>query len=123
MKKIFIILLSAVVLFFGVYFIGSGFTLRKDVVIYDFSVSDDGSFINIKAGVSSSAGYIRAVKNVSDNEEIKDLQFYSAFGGINGKTGSRESFDIPITDKVREIYIGGQLILYKNEDTGLWERV
>ena len=121
MKKAMIIILVAI-LIVGVYFTGTGFSVRNDVVIYDFTVSEDGSYVTLNVGVSSSAGYIRAVKNISDEEEKADLQFYSAFGGINGKIGSKKSFQIPLTEKVKEIYTGGQLVLFKNEETEKWER-
>lgn len=122
MKKVLIVILVAVVLLSGVYFIGSGFTVRNDVVLYDFTVSEDGSYITVNVGVSGSAGYIRAVKNISVEEEKINLKFYSAFGGINGSIGSRNSFDIYLTKEIKKIYIADELVLLKNEIAGQWER-
>ena len=83
--------------------------------------------MTIAVGVASSAGYTRAVKNVSDNPEIMQLQFYSAFGGINGSIGENHRFVIEITPECKEIYFYRgkefKLTLYKNETTGEWELV
>ena len=125
MKKVLIIILVAVVLIGGIYFIGSGFTVRNDAVLYNFSVSKDECNITLNVGVSSSAGYIRAFKDKSDEEGKIKLNFYSAFGGINGSIGSRNSFDIPLSENSNEIYFCRgekyELILYKNE-SGQWKR-
>ena len=122
MKKVLIIIITVVILLAGIYFIGSGFTVRNDAVLYDFSVSEDESKMTVKVGVSSSAGYIRAVKDVSDEDGKIKLIFYSAFGGINGSIGNRNSFDIPLTKKIKEIYIADELVIFKNEITEQWER-
>lgn len=125
MKKFVIIILTAVILLSGIYFIGSGLTVRSDAVLYDFTVSEDGSKMTINVGVSGSVGYIRSTKDVSDEDGKIKLKFYSAFGGINGSIGSRNSFDIYLAEESKEIYFcrGEQteLILFKNE-SGQWEK-
>ncbi len=122
-KKVLTMILAVIVMLGGVYFIGSGFTVRNDVVLYDFDVSEDGSSVTLNVGVSSSAGYIRDLKDISDEEEKIVLKFYSAFGGINGKIGSKNSFGISVTEESKEIYFADELLLKKNEITGQWERV
>ena len=97
MKKKLVTVLSALVLIFGAYFIGSGFDVREDVYLVDYIVPPYKNEMTIAVGVASSAGYTRAVKNVSDNPEIMQLQFYSAFGGINGSIGENHRFVIEIT--------------------------
>lgn len=68
----------------GVYFIGSGFNVREDVVLIDYAAPPDENEMTITVGVASSAGYTRTYKNASDNPKVIKLQFYSAFGGVNG---------------------------------------
>ncbi len=51
----------------GVYFIGSGFNVREDVVLIDYAAPPDESEMTITVGAASSAGYTRTYKNVSDN--------------------------------------------------------
>lgn len=127
MKKKLVTVLSALVLIFGAYFIGSGFDVREDVYLVDYIVPPYKNEMTIAVGVASSAGYTRAVKNVSDNPEIMQLQFYSAFGGINGSIGENHRFVIEITPECKEIYFYRgkefKLTLYKNETTGEWEIV
>lgn len=125
MKKWFTILLSGLILISVAYFIGSGFNVREDVYLVDYIVPPYKNEMTIAVGVASSAGYTRTVKNVSDNPEVMQLQFYSAFGGINGSVCEDHRFVIDITPECKEIYFYRgeefELILYKNEASGEWE--
>ena len=124
MKKKLIITLSVLILISAFYFIGSGFDVREDVFLIDYAVPPNKNEMTITVGVASSAGYTRAVKNVSDNPEVMELQFYSAFNGINGSVGENHRFVIDIPSECREIYFDRgknfELILCKDEVTGEW---
>lgn len=69
MKKTLKITAAVILLLIGAYYIGLGFLPRSDVVIGDFEVSEQQDEMTIYTTVSSSAGYTRAVKNVSDDPE------------------------------------------------------
>ena len=111
----------------GVYFIGSGFNVREDVVLIDYAAPPDENEMTITVGVASSAGYTRTYKNVSDNPKVIKLQFYSAFGGVNGTIGEDHRFVIDVPPECEEIcfyrYGTFDKILYWDAETGQWMRV
>ena len=111
----------------GVYFIGSGFNIREDVVLIDYAAPPDENEMTITVGVASSAGYTRTYKNVSDNPKVIKLQFYSAFGGVNGTIGEDHRFVIDVPSECEEIcfyrYGTFDKILYRDAETGQWMRV
>lgn len=126
-KKLLIILLVCLLIFAAV-FIGLGFVPRTDVFLVDYTVSQDGSQIELQVAVASSMGYTRAFRSKQGgfNEYVT---FYSAFGGFNSKIGARSSFVLDV-DAINcdEIYFyhgngGYQLVLQKNPETNVWERV
>lgn len=127
MKKVIIFLLSTIIVLGGIYFAGSGFIVRNDVYLTDFSVSEDGSEMTLYVGVTGSAGYIRTFKDVSSEKEIADLKFYSAFGGVNGSISKKDSFQIVLSEKTKEIRFYSENsfypVLIKNEVSGEWEKV
>ena len=55
------------------------------------------------------------------------LQFYPAFGGINGSIGAKYEFDLPLSPECKEIYVllydDYKLLIAKNPTTGEWEMV
>ena len=110
----------------AVYLVGSGFQLRTDVFLADHLVPPEQSEMTIVVGVASSAGYTRAVKDVSEDPAVMVLQFYSAFGGINGSIGEDHRFVLELDPRcteicfVREDYI--QPVLYKDAASGEWLR-
>ena len=127
MKKIIAIILLVAVTLTVVYFVGTGFMQRYDVVLGDYSVSEDGAELTFSAGVASSMGYIRGYKDEGGGVKSHYLKFYSAFGGLNGSWGAKSEFVLPLGKDDTEIYFarpdgGYELVLYKNEETGLWER-
>ncbi len=127
LKKRIIFLVVVIILVALVWTIGSGFMMRTDVYLERFTVSEDGSQITLEVAVTSSAGYVRAVANRSDNPERQDLYFYSAFGGLNGSIAARDKFVVPISNDCKEIYfyqIGGfELVLKKDLVTNQWGKM
>ena len=114
-------------LLYGGYYFGLGFSPRTDVVVVDFKVSEQQDQMTIYTSIASSAGYTRSVKNVSDDPEKMKLKFYSAFGGINGSIGAKSEFDLPLSPECKEIYVllydDYKLLIAKNPTTGDWEMV
>ena len=127
MKKTLKITAAVILLLIGSYYIGLGFLPRSDVVIGDFEVSEQQDEMTIYTTVSSSAGYTRAVKNVSDDPEKMELIFYSAFGGVNGSICAKSEFVLPLSPECREIYVNINakyiLCIEKNQTSGKWEKV
>ena len=122
MKRFLKVTIFVIIVFIILFCFGIG-GKRTDVFLHDFSVSEDGTKINLKVGVSSSAGYIRTlyVKQGGDN---KYITFFSTFG-INNKLGSKNEFEIELNPSCEEIFFyngdgGYKSILQKNAD-GEWE--
>ena len=108
------------------YFVGSGFLIREDVFLADYIVPPEKNEMTIAVGVESSAGYIRTVKNVSEDPAVIQLKFYSAFGGVNGSMGEKHRFVIEVSAECREIcfFHHGKFerMLFLDETTGEWKR-
>lgn len=104
MKKKSIIILVFVILVAVAWIIGSGFIKRKDVYLVDYSLSEDGSEITLQVGVAGSMGYVRDFLNDTNETEIMEMQFYSAFGGFNSSIGAKNEFVILLNSECREIY-------------------
>ena len=118
---------AVIVILTASYFIGTGFIERTDVVLTDYSVSEDGTKITLNASVSSSMGYIRGFKNNGGGVKSHYLTFYSTFGGLNSKLGAKNEFVLEVNEDDSEIYFnradgGYELVLQKNEETGEWEK-
>ena len=127
MKKKLSIIVVVLLLLYGGYYFGLGLIPATDVGISDFKVSEKQDQITVYTFVLSSVGYIRAVKDVSDDPEKMKLQFYPAFGGINGSIGAKYEFDLPLSPECKEMYVllydDYRLTLAKNPTTGEWERI
>lgn len=107
--------------------VGSGFSVRTDVALLDYSLSENGDEIIIKTAISSSMGYIRDYKDEGGGDKPHYLKFYSAFGGPNGSIGAKDEFTLTLQPDDTEIYFyrGEQeydLVLSKNELTGEWQK-
>ena len=127
MKKILIGLIVLLLLLFAVYFIGTGFVIRHDVILSGFSLSEDGAKITLSVGVTSSAGYVRSYRDVGGGVKPHMLEFYSAFGGINGAIGATDTVVLPLDSGDTQIFFsrpgkGYQLVLEKNPETGAWQK-
>ena len=113
-----IILILAIVI--GLFLSTGG--ARTDVYLKDFSVDEKCNQMIVKVGVSSSAGYVRKMKQTSGSMNYY-YTFYSTFG-INSKFGSEDTFEIQLDNNVDEIYFytggkGYKKVLEKNEQ-GEW---
>lgn len=73
--------------------------------VNDYTVSADGKEITLNIGVASSAGYIRDVAVHQQQGEKLYLDCYSAFGGLNGSIGAKESFTFELNDDTTIIAI------------------
>ena len=117
---------AAVLVLAIAFFVGSGVTKRTDVVLTDYSLSEDGTEITLRTSVSSSTGYIRGFRDDGGGVKPHYLTFYSTFGGPNSRFGSQNEFVLEVAGEDTEIYFnraggGYELILQKNVETGLWE--
>lgn len=126
-KKILIILLVVVIALSSFYFVGTGFLERMDVLLYDYSVSEDGTELTFNAGIMSSMGFIRGYKDSGGGVKPHYLTFYSTFGGLNSSFGAKNEFVLELDKDDSEIYFkrakgGYELVLQKNAETGQWER-
>ena len=111
----------------ALYFVLTGLSVRTDVFLVEYSVLPSGGVMTVRAGVAGSMGYIRSCRDVSQDPGKVELQFYSAFGGLNSALGAKSLYMIPLAPECTELYIrrGSDtvLTLIKNTETGQWERV
>lgn len=126
-KLLLISIVAIIVILTASYFVGTGFTKRTDVILTDYSVSEDGTQITLNASVSSSMGYTRGFKNNGGGVKSHYLTFYSTFGGVNSKLGAKNEFVLEVNEDDSEIYFnraggGYELVLQKNTETGEWEK-
>ena len=127
MKKRIIAVIVILAVLVALFFIGTGFQKRMDVVLVDYSVSEDGTEITLDVGIPTSTGYIRGFKDNGGGVKPHYLTFFSTFGGINSPIGAEHSFQLELTSDDTEIYFnrpegGYELILVKDEETGQWLR-
>ena len=120
-------LITALVVLLGSYFIGSGFIKRTDVVLVDYSVSEDGTQIILNTTIPTSMGYIRGFEDNGGGVKPHYLTFYSTFGGLNSSFGTKNEFELNLSENDTEIYFnradgGYELVLQKDVETGEWTR-
>lgn len=121
------VLITAVVVLLGAYFIGSGFSKRTDVILADYSVSADGTEITFNTAIPTSMGYIRGFENNGGGVKSHYLTFYRTFGGLNSSFGAKHEFELELDETDTEIWFnradgGYELVLQKNIETGEWVR-
>lgn len=112
MKKRIIAVIVILAVLVALFFIGTGFQKRMDVVLVDYSVSEDGTEITLDVGIPTSTGYIRGFKDNGGGVKPHYLTFFSTFGGINSPIGAEHSFQLELTSDDTEIYFnqtGGRL--------------
>lgn len=116
MKKLIISILSIILIVFMMIFVGSGFVKNTSAYIDEFEVKENEMTIHV--GVSSSVGYVRTCSMHQEDSTIY-LDFYNAFGGINGNIGAKSIFTIPLTDDITDIAVnradGYQTYFHKDE--------
>lgn len=121
------VLITALAVLLGSYFIGSGFSKRTDVVLADYSVSEDGTELTFYTSVPTSMGYIRGFKDHGGGVKPHYLTFYCTFGGLNSSFGAKHEFGLELDETDTEIWFnradgGYELVLEKNVHTGEWVR-
>lgn len=127
MKKKIFLTIAVVVVLMLLMFICTGFRKRTDVVLFDYSVSEDGSTISLEIQVASSMGYIRGFKDKGGGVKPHYLTFYSTFGGLNSSFGSINEIELELSRDNTEIYFnrpggGYELVLMKDIATDEWMR-
>lgn len=126
LRKIVIITNASILLLLFSFLIGTGFLKRTDVVLADYSVSEDGTLLTFRTAIPSSIGYIRGFRDDGGGVKPHYLTFYSTFGGLNNSFGAKNRFELELGSDDSEIYFnrpggGYQLVLIKNTD-GAWTR-
>lgn len=119
-------LLTAVLVLLASCFLGSGFMKRGDVVLLDYTVSEDGTTLTFETAVVSSMGYTRGFSDRGGGVKPHYLEFYATFGGLNSSLGARSEFTLTLDEDDTEIFFtrprgGSELVLEKNAD-GVWQR-
>ena len=127
MKKKIFLTIAVIVVLMLLMFICTGFRKRTDVVLFDYSVSEDGSEISLEIQVASSMGYIRGFKDKGGGVKPHYLTFYSTFGGLNSSFGSINEIELELSRDNTEIYFnrpggGYELVLMKDIATEEWIR-
>ena len=127
MKKKIYLTIAVIVVLMLLMFICTGFRKRTDVVLFDYSVSEDGSEISLEIQVASSMGYIRGFKDKGGGVKPHYLTFYSTFGGLNSSFGSINEIELELSRDNTEIYFnrpggGYELVLMKDIATDEWIR-
>ena len=127
MKKTVIIIVGIVLVLGALYVLGSGFTKAGSAFIQDYAVSDDGTSMTITVGISGSVGYIRKVSVRQQEGGKLHLDCISAFGGINGSSGAKSEFVIPLDENTNTIglYRNGNTyeVVLEKDASGEWNRV
>ena len=126
-KTIATVVLAAILLVALIFCIGTGFMKRTDVVLLDYSVSEDGTQLTLRTCIVSSMGYTRGFTNEGGGIKPHYLIFYSTFGGLNSSFGAKNEFVLELGADDTEIYFnrpggGYELVLQKDPDTGEWVR-
>lgn len=127
MKKAVAVILAAVIVLAGVYFVGSGFLKATDVFIEDFAVSEDGAIMTLTLGVAGSAGSVRKAAIHQQQGGKMYLDCYYAFGGFNGSIGAKKEYEVPLDADTEIIALFRNENCYeealKKDEDGNWQRV
>ena len=96
------------------------------IIITDYTVTDDGSQMNLKVNIMSSMGFIRTIKTKNEGNK-KFITFYSTYG-FNSSLGAKSEFQIKLDPNCDEIYFYSgrdeyKLKLQKDKITNKWNMV
>lgn len=124
MKKCFAAIASLVILLAAGFFAASGMSRRTNVVLLNYSVSEDGSVLTLHTSIPSSMGYIRDMTAEREGPALR-CSFYNAFGGFNSSLGAKDTFTVTVDEDCRAVYFdrGGaleQLVLKRSGPDGQW---
>lgn len=125
-KKKTVLLIGLITVVFFICFIGSGFMKNAFVTVEKYTVNADGTEITIHTSVASSMGYVRKVSIHEQQGGKMYLDFYSAFGGMNGRIGAKNVYILPLKVETESIGIYRnsdcyEQVLVKDAD-GIWKR-
>ena len=104
--------------------IGTGFMKNNSVLIRDWSVSDDGTELTLTACPTSSVGSLRKVTYRQQNGRLY-LDFYAAFGGLNGRSGAGDVITVPLIGDTRAVAVrqrGGYTDVLVRDEVNGWQR-
>lgn len=109
------------------YFIGTGFLKVSSAHIVEYSVSADGREITLQVSVSTSMGYIRKAAVHQQGGGKLYIDFYSAFGGLNGSIGAKTRYTLPLDEdtEIIAVYRGENCYeeALRKDGDGVWRRV
>jgi len=119
---------AACIIFLAVAFIiAPGFMKQGNVYISEYSISEDGSKMDITVGVASSMGYVRKVAEHQQHGGKLYLDCYSAFGGINGSLGAKKNHTIELDEDTKSIGLyrskNAYEIVLEKDASGEWKKV
>lgn len=120
-KIVFVVILLLTAMGILIYSTGGK---RADIILNDFTVTEDGNIMTINVGVASSMGYIRTLR-VKEEGDNKYITFYQTYG-LNSKIGAEDEFQIELNPSCKGIYFyrgeaGYDLVLEKNDVTQEWQ--
>lgn len=123
--KVLAIIFVVIIIIIGALFVGSGFLKRGDVILDDFSISEDGTKMMLTVSISSSMGYTRGC-SVKQDGDYQYVTFYSTFGALNSSLGAKNKVEIELDSSCKGIYFyhhdgSYRMVLQKNESTNEWE--
>lgn len=126
MKKKSVIMIGMIAAVFLIYFFGPGFMKNAAVYIEDYTVNADGSEITIHTGMASSMGYIRKASISQQEGGHLYVDFYGAFGGMNGSIGAKNVYTLPLKEETDIIGIYRNPNCYEQvlvkDDDGVWKK-
>lgn len=116
------LLIWIIVLLYGIYFVGCGFSTDSDLSFSEYEYSQEkNELILKKINISSSIGYVRGYRSSQTGEKLF-LTFYKCFWGINSSLGAKDSFTVELSPETEEIYLwegeNAHLFLKKNVENG-----
>lgn len=119
------LIIAAIVMI--ILFFAEGLKKRTDVVLTNYSISEDGAKMKLNIAVSSSIGNARALE-IKQGGDNKYITFYSAFGFLNSRFGAKSEYEIELNPSCSEIYFykgDGEfkLVLQKDETTKEWRLI
>lgn len=123
MKKKIAVALILLFIVIGFLFLSTG-GKRTDIMLMDYSISEDSKTLTMNIAVASSMGYVRTLKVRQDGDK-KYITFYNTYG-INSSIGARNRFQVELNPSCKEIYFdrgdkGYKLVLQKEEKTNEWQ--
>jgi uncharacterized membrane protein len=123
MKKKIVFIVILLLTAMGILLFSTG-GKRADIILNDFTVTEDGNIMTINVGVASSMGYVRTLR-VKEDGDNKYITFYQTYG-LNSRLGAKNEFQIELNPSCKGIYFyrgeaGYDLVLVKDDVTQEWQ--